>query len=369
MPKSNLLKLAELISNERAQLLSKWRVEVRRLPGAADLDTPTINDEIPTLLDGLAECLRKAAEEPPEKTDTISAEHGLLRFQAGFDITEVVAEYNILRECLQTQAEDNGLFLAGKALQIVNRIFDEAVGKAVKAFETMVMIELRHRHEEHIAFLLHDLRSPLDALGLATLVLDRALLKETRNDKVEHALRVLRGNVDRIADRVRQVLHGKAGLGNSFQAQFINLNLRDHIEKLIHDFEPLAAAAKTTITNGVPSELEIYSDSQLVTQLFQNLLSNAIRFTHEGGIEISARRGESGVIECSVKDSGIGIEADRLERIFDRFETAGENEKRGIGLGLAIVKEVVELHNGEIRVESQIGQGSIFTVVIPGPPE
>ena len=117
-------------------------------------------------MDGLAEALMRGQETADHQADTISAEHGLLRWQAGFDVTEVVAEYNILRDCLQDAAEHKGLVLSGKVLHIVNAVFDEAVGSAVKAFETMMTIQLQHRHAEKVAFILHDLRTPLDALPL-----------------------------------------------------------------------------------------------------------------------------------------------------------------------------------------------------------
>src|SRR4029453_4324288 len=97
MSKENLNRLAALIVGEREQLLVNWRREVRRLPGAENLDTPTINDQVPELLDSLADALKRQDETANKETDSISAEHGLLRWQAGFDVTEVVAEYNILR--------------------------------------------------------------------------------------------------------------------------------------------------------------------------------------------------------------------------------------------------------------------------------
>ena len=101
---------------------------------------PTINDEVPQLLDNLAEALHMGNED--RETSAISAERGLLRWQAGFDVTEVVAEYNILRQCLQDAAERDGIILIGKTLHIINAVFDEAIGNAVKAFETMMTIEL-----------------------------------------------------------------------------------------------------------------------------------------------------------------------------------------------------------------------------------
>jgi two-component system phosphate regulon sensor histidine kinase PhoR len=367
MPIENLNRLAALIRNGREALLATWRQEVRCLPGAENLDTPTINDQVPQLLNSLAGALTRASESTDPQTDAISAEHGLLRWQAGFDVTEVVAEYNILRCCLQGAAESDGIILSGKALRIVNSIFDEAVGRAVKAFETMMTIELQHRHDEHIAFILHDLRTPLEALSLATTLLERSLRGETRSDGVNSALSVLRGNISRLSERVRQVLGGGIGLGRTFQAEFTFVNLRGQVDVVIHDMSPLATSAGTDVSNDVPADIEIYSDARLLSQIIQNLLSNALKFTSQGTVQIGAGKvSDDGTVECWVKDSGEGIAPDRLGKVFERFETDSEPERRGIGLGLAIVKEIVELHKGEIRVESEVGKGSTFTFVIPG---
>jgi signal transduction histidine kinase len=367
MTNENLNRLAALVRKGREELLSTWRQEVRRLPGAKNLDTPTINDQVPQILDSLADALTRAPESTDAQTDAISAEHGLLRWQAGFDVTEVVAEYNILRGCLQSAAERDGMILSGKALHLVNSVFDEAVDRAVKAFETMMTIELQHRHEEHIAFVLHDLRTPLEALSLATALLERSLEVDARSNSVNSALFVLRGNINRLSERVRQVLRGETGLGRTFQPEFTLLNLRDQVDEMIHDLGPLATSAGTTVSNDIPANIEIYSDARLLAQITQNLLSNALKFTSHGSIRIGARKvSDDGTVECWVKDSGEGISPDRLEKVFERFETYSEPERRGIGLGLAIVKEIVELHRDEIRVESQVGEGSTFTFVIPG---
>lgn len=367
MQRDILQGFASLIKNKDEEILAQWRGEVSRLSSAANLDAPTINDQVPQLLENLAEALTKVQQSNVEtQTETISAEHGLLRWQAGFDITEVVGEYNILRGCLQDTAEKHGLLLNGATLRIVNQVFDEAIGKAVKAFETMMTIELQHRHEEHIAFLLHDLRTPLEALSLSTSVLDRSLELELRNDSVESAISVLRGNIDRLSDRVRQVLSVEKGLGRTFAPKYTFVNLREQVDKLVHDLGPLASAAETQVSNDVPSDLRVYSDPKLLAQIIQNLLSNALKFTHRGTVQIGGRTlGDDGSVECWIKDSGKGIAPERLERIFERFETDSQPERRGIGLGLAIVKEIVELHNGQLRVESEVGKGATFTFTIP----
>jgi len=366
MAEQNTRHLVALIRDQRDKLLASWRRQVRQLPGAANLDAPTINDQVPELLDDLANALRAEAEDAD--TNAISAEHGLLRWEAGFDVKEVVTEYNILRQCLQDAAESDGIDLRGKTLHVINSVFDDAIGKAVKAFETMMTIELQQRHEEHLAFVLHDLRTPLEALSLATAVLERSLPNHERSSSTNSALSVLRGNIDRLADGMSRVLLRTSGLGKSVRPEFEWLKLRPRVERIVSDFGPLAASAGTKVKNEVDDQLEVYSDELLLTQILQNLLSNAIKFTSDGVIEIDARVIDNGrAVECWVKDSGQGIAASRLEKIFERFETTSEPEKGGIGLGLAIAKEIVEVHQGEIRVESEQGKGSTFTFVLPRP--
>lgn len=363
MENQNLIKLFALIKDRSDDLLAQWRRQVRQLPGAAGLDVPTINDQVPELLDSLADSLNST--NVAGETTAISAEHGLLRWQAGFDVTEVVAEYNILRQCLQDAAEQQGITLAGKPLQIINDVFDNAIGKAVKAFETMMTIELQHRHDEHLAFLLHDLRTPLEALSLATTLLERSLPDDKRDSAINSALSVLRGNINRLTQRVRHVLSIASGLGKTFRPTFALLNLRGQAEKVVQDLAPLAASAGTTVRNQIDGQLDLYSDETLVAQIFENLLSNALKFTSQGVIEIGARELSDDQLECWVKDSGQGIPATQIDKVFERFETGSGREQSGMGLGLAIVKEIIELHRGEIRVESEIGKGSTFTFILP----
>jgi two-component system, OmpR family, phosphate regulon sensor histidine kinase PhoR len=312
--------------------------------------------------------LAQDSEDPDAQADAISSEHGLLRWQAGFDVTEVVAEYNILRICVQELAEAHGMILSGKAVRIVNTLFDEAAGRAVKAFETMMTIELRHRHEERIAFVLHDLRTPLEAVSLATTLLDRSLASDARTAPVDSALSVLRSNIDRLNDRVRHVLKSEAGIGRAFQPQFTLLNLREQVEEIVRDLSPIATLSGTRVTNDVPANIEIHGDARLLAQVIQNLLSNALKFTSKGSVLIGALQEDDGTVKCWVTDTGEGIEPGRIDRVFERFETDGPPEQRGIGLGLSIVKEIVELLGGEVSVESQIGEGSTFTFVIPSSP-
>ena len=112
----------------------------------------------------------------------------------------------------------------------------------------------------------------------------------------------------------------------------------------------------------------LFGDRGRIEQILSNLVINAIKYTQNGGIEINARSDGAAHWLLQVKDSGIGISDENLDFIFEPFRQADETVVRkfgGVGLGLAIVKQLVTAMNGDVRVESKIGHGSTFIVVLP----
>ena len=362
--------LAALISREREALLEQWRRDVRHIPGAQDLDTPTLNDHIPNLLDELSSTLRsgytEAAAEPHMELNPRA--HGLQRLRDGFDIVEVVAEYNVLRRALQDLAETHGLVLQGSAGHIVNRVLDEAIGVAVDAYARQKAIELQQRRQEHLSFVAHDLRTPLVAISIASEILERNISSEAKGEETSLMLNTLQRNVKRLDGLVTKVIQEEKNLNvdAALQVERREFDLWPIVHDLIRDLQPLAEAAGTELRNRVSIRLVVFADAGLLTQVFQNLISNAIDYTPGGEIVIGAKEaGEEGGVECWVSDNGAGIPEDFIGKVFDKLETDPQKEG-GIGLGLAIVKQIVEAHGGEITVESKLGVGSTFRFTLPG---
>jgi two-component system, OmpR family, phosphate regulon sensor histidine kinase PhoR len=363
---ANLADLGELIENHQNELLSAWQREVALLPGAEQLDGPTITDHIPQLLTELSTNLKS---DRSEATPILSPpEHGVQRWQVGFDITEVVAEYSILRTCLARLAEKYNLPLTNQAGRIVNTVFDNAVAQATKAYATNMTIELQKRREEHLSFVVHDLRTPLQAASLATTMLERSLPDELKTELFTTSLSTLRRNIGRLDALIKRVLQDAANLqlADSPTVERREVDLWPLVESIIQDLDPIATDSGTTLINSIPPDLTIFCDARLLGQVFQNLISNAIKFTPSGKVTVGARlRDSDAAAECWVQDTGAGIDGQRVEKIFEKLETDQQPEKRGVGLGLAIVKQIVELHGGTIAVESRVGEGSIFTFEIP----
>src|SRR4051812_45939220 len=157
--RNNLRKVAELIQRDSGRLLQIWRTEVRRLPAARDLDVPTLNDHIPELLAELTAALK--AGHTKSVLDIELAEgpkiHGAQRLRDGFDIVEVVAEYNILKETLHAIADSEGIDVSGEPNRIINRVFDRGVAMAVDTYARQKAVEIQQRREEHMSFVMHDL--------------------------------------------------------------------------------------------------------------------------------------------------------------------------------------------------------------------
>lgn len=366
----NLTTLAALINSERDTLLKRWREQVRQLPSAKHLDTPTLNDHVPRLLDELAAALQSVSDEtiPEALLEGSPPVHGLQRYQDGFDIVEVVAEYNILRGCIHDLAEKNGASLLGKSFHILNRVFDEAIGLAVQTFATQQALEVQRRREEYLAFVAHDLRTPLSAISLAGRVLEFSLSKGRDSAETARMLKTLHRNVQHLESMVENVLKESAHIRteSGVKLERRQFDLWPLVEALIHDLHPLAGTSGTRLVNDVPEELAAYADASLLRRVFENLITNAIKYTPRGEVVIGAREtGPDGAAECWVSDNGAGIPGDRLDVIFDKLETDPEKEG-GTGLGLAIVKTYVEAHGGKVTVESTTGAGSTFRFTLPG---
>jgi signal transduction histidine kinase len=364
---NDLDRLAALVKQEREALLSRWRQQVRELPAARQLDIPTLNDHIPELLDELAAALQSKSDQTiPESLNESSAPaHGLQRLQDGFDIQEVVAEYNVLRGCIHDLADDHGLKLQGKSFHTINRVFDHAIGLALQTYSTQRALEVQRRREEYLAFVAHDLRTPLNAISMAGRVLEMTF--PAHSAETTRMLKTLRRSVSNLEGLVAKVLEENTNLQTEvgIKLERREFDLWPLIEALVHDLHPVAGTDSTHLINEVPDDLVVYADASLLRRVFQNLIGNAIKYTPRGDVVIGARELEAGGgVECWVGDNGAGIPDELLDKVFDKGESDPANTD-ATGLGLAIVKTFTEAHGGKVTVESKEGVGSTFRFSLP----
>lgn len=218
--------------------------------------------------------------------------------------------------------------------------------------------------DDVLAFVSHDLKNPLAAIGLTAHLLTRVRLDD--REKLDNIAGRLKRSADMALNLIRDLL-SFAQIESGALALDKELKGIDNVLSPVIDILKIHADAKRLhLEVEIPPRLrEVYVDGDRVGQVLSNLLGNAIKFTPEGGtVRVEARENDSRV-EVTVSDTGPGIPAENISRVFDRFWQAAQTRKSGAGLGLSIAKGIVEAHGGRIWVESTLGKGSAFHFTLP----
>lgn len=215
----------------------------------------------------------------------------------------------------------------------------------------------------------HELRTPLNAI----LGLTEELLNSTKSVRQRENLEIIRFSGDTLLSLVNDILDFNKIEAGQIDLEYVDFNLRDHLEKLLKAMQPRARKNKVNLFLFFDHEASpwIKADPVRLGQIVNNLLSNAVKFTNKGRVELRAefisKDENSQRFKFSVIDEGIGIPEDKLEHIFERFKQASVSTTRkygGTGLGLAISKRLVELFGGELNVKSKENEGSVFSFEI-----
>jgi two-component system, OmpR family, phosphate regulon sensor histidine kinase PhoR len=218
----------------------------------------------------------------------------------------------------------------------------------------------------------HELRTPLASIqGYTETLMDGAI--EDRENNMRF-LGIIRHNAERLATLTADLLTlSRIELKNQ-EFRFAAYNVNGLLGDIVDSVRPIAARKDISLELQPAHEhTEVFCDSQAIYQILSNLLDNAVKYTPEGGVIMVGSRPFSDLngerrVEVFVRDSGAGIPPEDLPRLFERFyrvDKARSRELGGTGLGLAIVKHLVRAHGGEVRVESQLGQGSTFLFTLP----
>jgi two-component system sensor histidine kinase SenX3 len=222
---------------------------------------------------------------------------------------------------------------------------------------------------DFVANVSHELKTPIGAVGL----LAEAL--ETASDDVEQVRRFagrLRIEADRLAQMTQEIIELSRLQAMDMVERADLVSIDGVIAKAVDANQVAADADGIRLVSGGSAGLKVYGDETLLTAAVHNLIANAIQYSPEGAHVGIGVRDSDGVVEIAVTDQGVGIPEDELDRVFERFfrvDPARSRHTGGTGLGLSIVKHVVQNHGGDIRVWSQQGRGSTFTIRLPSAPE
>ncbi|WP_050901744.1 sensor histidine kinase [Microbacterium testaceum] len=243
---------------------------------------------------------------------------------------------------------------------------DEPESTLLIVHDITALIEAERARERLAATVSHELRNPLTAIiGHADLALDDPDL----SPKVREQLEVIAGAGERMQKLISEILANSRGVFREKDTPKTADAMRI-ITSSLESFRPAAAARRVTILDDLPDAAEVVGDAFRLRQAFDNILSNAIKYTPGGGsVHLSAEVGDDDVV-LRFADTGIGIPTEDLPRIFDpyfRSRAARDSSTPGTGLGMGIVRGIIEENGGSVTLESDLGSGTTVTVVLPVP--
>ncbi|MDP4146201.1 MAG: HAMP domain-containing sensor histidine kinase [Bacillota bacterium] len=250
----------------------------------------------------------------------------------------------------------------------VNLLQEEVCDKQREIKEAYELDKLK---TEFIADISHELRTPINILFSSIQLFEVRILKEELTDdlKLYNYLNTMKQNCFRLIKLVNNLIDI-----SRIEAGFMNFNLENWdvvglVEGITLSVVPYAEEKEIEILFDTDFEEKVQAcDADKIERIMLNLLSNAVKFTGKGGrIEVNLYNQDNNII-ISVKDNGIGIPKDKQEQIYDRFIQVNDSYVRkneGSGIGLSLVKALVELHEGVLTLESELGKGSNFRVIIP----
>jgi two-component system, OmpR family, phosphate regulon sensor histidine kinase PhoR len=357
--------IAKLLTRDREVVLSEWEASARALPGTSDLSSETLRDHLPPLIDELAVELAKPHSESRELQ--MFCAHGEHRLKLGIPIAMVIDELRLLRRTIGQHAEHAGFALAGDAGNLIHEIIDKGIRAAVDTYIRRRDADEAKRREEHLTFVVHDLRSPLSAIYYAILLVERELAETGASERLRTIHATIKRNIERMQALIAKLLHEEENIriGLDVRARRSLVTLWPIVESAIRVLNPLSTNANVKVTTQLDPELLVYADPELLERVFQNLIANAIEHAPDGSIVIGATRRDDGGVDIWASDNGKGIAPELQQKIFDKHQT-NRREQGGLGLGLTVVKRIIEAHGGTVSVESVPDNGTTFYIFIPG---
>jgi len=253
-------------------------------------------------------------------------------------------------------------FATQSALAIQNaRLFREIEDKSRQ-------LEVASQHKsEFLANMSHELRTPLNAIIGFSEVLSERMFGEL-NEKQEEYSKDIHASGQHLLSLINDILDLSKIEAGRMELELSDFHLPTALDSALTLVRERAGRRGIALNLAVNEGLgQMRADERKVRQVVLNLLSNAIKFTPEGGrIEVSAVP-KDGLVEVSVRDTGVGIAPEDQEAVFEEFRQVGTAAKKveGTGLGLTLCRKFVELHSGKIWVKSQIGHGATFTFTLP----
>ena len=352
------------------RVLERWEALVRKTTPHADrLSEPQLRDDAPEVLEHVARSLE--SDEPRHTREFVdaTAAHGVVRFRQNFNLRDVLLEYALLRATLLDEvarrlgraAEVDELIALSAALDVMSR-------RSVQAFVDFQSRELQAATEaqsKYLSFLSHDLRGGLNGVFLMIEVLKRELASEPKLAQTVQDLDAMRRSLLETVGTMDRFLHAERFRKGKVELKPGTIHLNPLLNESASHFSYQAKDKGVELRVDAPPQCVVTSDRELLSQIVQNLISNAVKYTQKGTVIVTARATGDGGCLISVADHGPGIAPERLSQLFAPFTRGETHGQPGVGLGLSIARQAAEYLGARLWAESTPGHGSTFYVQLP----
>jgi signal transduction histidine kinase len=398
MTDSQVLPLAAFAKQLRLQqveLTERWMKAVFHDAELTESDRLTyeqLADHIPNILEEICSVLENQDLDHAENAIERDARlHGKLRWKQGYRIDELVRELDLFRQMLTgaivefseprpfftRRHEERARHFIDEAVSFVtltsirevvnerDRKIDDYTGRLERANHELTLKQrlvgdLYESRMQITRSVVHDLRNFLNVFSMALQLISRAPAK------VETALALANRQAADMKTLVDELVEYSVVLGDDSPLALESFALRELFDELVISCESAIEAKGLRLLTAFDGALDVVVSNRLkLKQVALNLLTNAAKYTKAGQVELSMTATESDRWRLRVSDTGVGIGASDRERVFKEFERATDEDIPGAGLGLAIVKELCRVLKGEIRFDSQEGEGTIFEISFP----
>ena len=249
----------------------------------------------------------------------------------------------------------------------------DELGQLSHTFNEMAqkLKELDQLKDSFVSSVSHELRSPLAAIDGYCDFLIEGLEKQMTVEKQKKALTIIKDSTSRLTNFINNILDLAKIKAGKLEIRMIQMSVNEIADEIFTLFGPLAGRDQKQLIVEMPKDFPLINgDPERVKQVVTNLLGNALKFTPQGAtVSIIGKKISNDFIEVRIKDTGIGIPPEAVDKVFDKFyqvqDKSGMRKPKGTGLGLAIVAEIVKLHGGDIRCESELGKGTSMIFTLP----
>lgn len=390
------MEFSQLLVDKIDTIIENWVEAVRfdrQISSADNLSHSAIRNHLPDVLMAMATVLSQFQDSDIQSIVQNSLEHGVLRAAQGFAPTEIAREYRLLRQVifstLEAELLESTVREVMRVYNVIDATIDEAIAQCFKSYVEERLQELQQlqsqaeltnqeltrllkANQENVSQLAHELKNPLNSIiGYSELILRSSRKNPEVQDTVPHV-----EHIERVVRNGRQLLRliNDALEISRYEAGKMKLNpaptdVRSLIKDVFEMLQPLASAKELhMVIDCEQAPRKVLADPLRLQQIVTNLLSNAIRYTELGTVQLTCQLLSDSQWSIAVTDTGVGISPEDQSRIFDPFFRAGNSNAYipdSTGLGLTIVSQLVQLMQGKIELISQVGVGSTFTVILP----